>query len=186
MNEPLRIVVRGQPAPQGSKHARPARRKDGTLTGKVALVESSKEGVSTWRSDVKDAAIKAIKDYCPHGDRCYETFHPTPPSPFPLTGPVEVSMVFSFKRPQGHYGTGRNAHVLKANAPARPISGSGQGDYDKLARSTTDALTSAGAWHNDKQVAECRRVAKVWCGEDPDALDVPGAVITVRQLDAGG
>ena len=31
----------------------------------------------------------------------------------PLTGPLEATLFFYFSRPKNHYGTGRNAHVLK-------------------------------------------------------------------------
>lgn len=34
----------------------------------------------------------------------------------PFKGPVEVSLVFYFKRPLYHYGTGRNSNILKPNS----------------------------------------------------------------------
>lgn len=58
----LDVFVPGRPAPQGSKHARPIYRGTGdqrVFTGKVATVESSKNGVQTWRADVRQAAETA-------------------------------------------------------------------------------------------------------------------------------
>jgi len=57
----LVITVHGQPATQGSKHARPiykGRGADKVFTGKVAQVESSKEKHTTWREAVKSANRK--------------------------------------------------------------------------------------------------------------------------------
>jgi hypothetical protein len=52
----------------------------------------------------------------------------------------------------------------------------------KLIRSTEDALTDSGAWKDDALVVEYDRAAKVYIGEDPEALDAPGARIVVRLL----
>lgn len=155
MSEPIRIVVRGTPAPQGSKHAYVNKH-----TGKAQLVESSKVRVRTWRGAVLETAQASPAIGAP-GE------------------PLSVRMVFSFRRPKSHYRTGRNAHLLRDAAPAAP---SGRPDLSKLARSTEDALTDAGVWRDDAQVVNYERLAKVWCGEDPDALGVPGAVITIQPI----
>jgi crossover junction endodeoxyribonuclease RusA len=123
--------VYGTPAPQGSKVGF-AVRKGGVLTGKVALVESSKPRVKTWRQDVMDAAEKAVEGV-------------------PELGPVTLGVCFWMRRPAGHYGTGRNAMVLRASAPAAPT---GKPDLSKLVRSTEDALTDAGVWKDDAQVVD--------------------------------
>ena len=52
--------------------------------------------------------------------------------------PIGAEITFTLARPKGHYGTGRNAGVLKTSAPAFPISHS-TGDVDKL----LDALARA-------------------------------------------
>ena len=44
-------------------------------------------------------------------------------------------------------------------------------------RSTEDALSDAGFWADDARVVEYGRLAKVFPGEDPDALQSPGVVI---------
>lgn len=156
MSDPLRIVVRGQPAPQGSKRAFVIR--GGPRKGQAAVIESSHDRVKSWRGDVIDAI---------------------PPESSGFAGPVTVTMVFSLRRPQAHYGTGSKACTLKASAPARPGKAP---DLSKLCRATEDALESVGLLANDSLIVEYERLAKVWCGEDPDALDVPGAVITIRPV----
>lgn len=67
----------------------------------------------------------------------------------PTDQPVEIRLVFAFKRPKKHYhATG----LVKDNAPgyAYPCK---RGDVDKLARAVLDALT--GVWiRDDAQVVE--------------------------------
>lgn len=155
MSEPLvSLVVHGMPAPQGSKRAVVHR-----STGRAVTMESSKR-VGPWREAVKHAALA-------------DGFGPN------LDEALLVDMVFTFVRPRAHYRTGRNAHLLKDGVPRQPASAP---DLSKLARSTEDALTDAGVWRDDARVAEYGRLAKVWAGEDPDALAVPGAVIRVWRL----
>jgi len=161
MTDPLTIIVHGYPAPQGSK------RTGRTKKGVGYTVEANKIPVDRWRSDVKDAALKAMRSRFPYEDRN------------PLDGPVYVRIAFTFTRPAGHYGTGRNADKLKDTAPAAPVT---KGDLDKLARSTFDALTAAGVWRDDKYVV-ASYLTKVWAGDitEPDALDINGAVIRIEQ-----
>lgn len=146
------LEVRGLPAPQGSKRH----------VGRGIMIESSKY-VKPWRQDVRAAAEQWIL---------------TRPGLYPMDGPLSVDMVFSMPRPKGHYGTGRNAGVLKGSAPSYP---QGMPDLSKLVRSTEDALTSAGLWKDDSRVVEYGRLAKVYvASDDPDALPCTGAVIRVR------
>lgn len=151
----IEIIVYGHPAPQGSKAFK------GIHGGHAVLVESSK-AVKPWRMDVKHAAIEA------HGGNP------------PMDGPLCVRMVFTLRRPRGHYGTGRNEGKLKPYAPTRPA---GLPDLSKLLRSTEDALTQAGVWVDDSRVVEYERAAKVFAGEDPEALHIPGARITIYRRD---
>lgn len=155
----ITIVVYGRPAPQGSKRH----------VGGGRMIESSKH-VKPWRDDVKAAAEALLADRRPWT---------------PLDGPLLVRMVFTTTRPRSHYRTGRNAHLLRDGAPARPH---GKPDVSKLQRSTEDALTDAGIWRDDALVVEYERAAKVYASEDPEALDAPGARITIRLLTdtAGG
>jgi Holliday junction resolvase RusA-like endonuclease len=125
------IEVYGTPAPQGSKKAF-AIRKGGVYTGKVAMAESSKERVKSWRQAVLEAA---------------ESAHACVLDP----GPVTLGVCFWMRRPAGHYGTGRNAMKVRPSAPAVPA---GKPDLSKLVRATEDALTDAGVWKDDAQVVD--------------------------------
>lgn len=153
------LTVHGLPAPQGSKKYVGHRFSNKYGKELPVLVESSKK-VDPWRRNVAKAAMTA---------RPLELFD----------GPLVADMVFTMPRPKGHYGTGRNAGVLKPRyvhaVPDRVP------DLSKLARSTEDALTDAGVWADDARVVRYGALAKVYTGSlDPDALDVPGAVIRVR------
>lgn len=86
-------------------------------------------------------------------------------------GPVRVEMVFTLPKP-------KSAPKTRQTWPDK------KPDISKLVRSTEDALTDAGAWDDDARVVEYGRVAKVFPGEDPDSLDVPGAVIRIFSLEA--
>lgn len=141
----LTIHVHGTPAPQGSKR----------FVGNGVMIESSKR-VKPWREAVKHAALDALNG-----------------AP-PIDGPVWLSADFYLPRPKGHYRTGRNAHLLRDSAPARPAS---KPDLDKLLRSTCDALKDAGVYRDDSQIV--RAIADKYYA---DPLSVPGAVITVRPL----
>ena len=66
-----------------------------------------------------------------------------------LTGPVFVKLDFYLPRPKGHYGSGRNADVLRPSAPLVPQV---KPDIDKLVRACLDALTGM-AFRDDCQVA---------------------------------
>lgn len=89
----------------------------------------------------------------------------------PLDGPLAALMVFTLRKPA-------SAPKRRRTWPDRTP------DLSKLARSTEDALTTAGTWADDARVVEYVRLAKVFPGEDPDALDRPGAVIRVWSLAA--
>lgn len=80
----------------------------------------------------------------------------------PIGGPVAVQIVAEFTRPKSHYGTGRNASVLKSTAP---ILHTQAPDGDKIARLVLDALTIAGVYRDDSQVAVLR-VEKRWSDMD--------------------
>jgi len=58
----------------------------------------------------------------------------------PTRKPVRVDLTFYLQRPKGHFGTGRNAGIVKGSAPAVPDK---KPDKDKLERAVLDALTGA-------------------------------------------
>lgn len=166
MPDQIEFVVYGRPAPQGSKRYVGQHFNPKTGRKQAVLIESSKSGVKTWRALVAAGA---------HGLHLGELFD----------GPLIADMVFSFDRPRSHFGTGRNAEVLKPSAPLAPAVAP---DLSKLVRSTEDALTAI-VWKDDSRVVAYGRLAKVYVGSaDPDALERQGAVIRVRPfvpVDAG-
>lgn len=85
--------------------------------------------------------------------------------------PLRVRMVFTVPKP--------------ASAPKRRrIFACKKPDLSKLVRSTEDALTDAGVWRDDARVVEYSRLAKVFPGEDPEALDSPGVRIEIEPVAA--
>lgn len=95
-----------------------------------------------WREAVKGAAEDAIKA-----------------AGWDLAkGPIAVLTVWQYPRPPSHYGTGRNAEVLKPSSPAWPTT---KTDLDKLCRATFDAMTDAGVYRDDKLIVMAD-LTKVW------------------------
>ena len=90
-----------------------------------------------------------------------------------LSGPVAVSLTFTMPRPKSHYGTGRNADRLKPNAP--DWVSTAVGDIDKLCRAVLDAITEAGAWRDDSQVALLSAYR---------LYGAPGVTITVQRIES--
>ncbi len=125
----------------------------GMAGGHAILAESSKK-VKPWREAVKWAALEACAAENPsqqgHGMGC-------------VSGPIAVQMIFTMLRPKS---------AKKGAMPStRP-------DLSKLVRSTEDSLTDAGTWEDDARVVECFAM-KVFPGEHPDALHIPGVVIRI-------
>jgi crossover junction endodeoxyribonuclease RusA len=90
----------------------------------------------------------------------------------PILGPVEVRLGFDMPHLLAHYGTGRNAGQLKTRAPVYPKTAP---DLDKLIRAVNDALTDAGVWRDDGQVA-LLHAAKRYASQ-------PGVMIVVTELE---
>jgi crossover junction endodeoxyribonuclease RusA len=88
----------------------------------------------------------------------------------PIDGPIVVRMVFTLPKPL-------SAPKRKRTYPDK------KPDLSKLVRSTEDALTDAGIWRDDARVIGYQRLAKVFPGEDPEALDAPGVRITVMRIE---
>lgn len=151
MTPPVTIVVRGRPAPQGSKRAFAGKRKDGSVY--AGVIESSHDRVKSWRAAVIDHSVGAA-------------------GVSPLEGPLAVTMLFWLPRPKSHHRTGRNCHLLRLGAPRLPGAAP---DIEKLARATSDALTDAGIWRDDGQVTDCHLSKRYADGDQ-----VPGALITIR------
>lgn len=109
----IAFTVLGDPQPQGSK----------TIVqrhGKRPVMREDNPLTEPWRATVAKAAQAVMA-----GEQL-------------RTGPLRVTATFVFRRPAGHWGTGRNASRLKRSAPlyvqTRP-------DVDKLLRAIGDAIT---------------------------------------------
>ena len=80
----------------------------------------------------------------------------------PATMPIQLDLLFRMPRPAWHFGTGRNAGVLKASSPAQHTQ---TPDLDKLVRLVGDALVGAGVIHDDSQIHTIH-ADKVWLATD--------------------
>ena len=137
--------VVGEPASQGSK----------TRT-RYGMKEASAK-VRPWRN----AVVAAVQD---HGLAALY-----------LNVPLSVSATFYFDRPKSHFGTGKNAEVLKDSAPTYVAR---TPDIDKCLRSTFDGLTESGMIKDDSLIVQLRHIEQRYRIEgDP----VQGATITIRE-----
>lgn len=121
MTTELQFRVYGLPAQQGSKSVN---RKTGRM------FEQGQKTLYPWRKAVTEATKYAM---AMNGFTMLE-------------GPVHAHIIFYFPRPGYHFGTGRNAGVLKPDMPLYKVT---KPDVDKLVRSTFDALTIAKVWKDD-------------------------------------
>jgi Holliday junction resolvase RusA-like endonuclease len=123
----LKLTVFGTPEAAGSKRAFGWQAKDGRSGTNVVDANPRAAG---WKKQVAQHAGEAME-----GRELLE-------------GPLKVRLTFYRKRPAGHYGSGRNAHVLKPSAAPYPTS---KPDALKLARGVEDALTGA-IYRDDSQI----------------------------------
>jgi hypothetical protein len=150
------VVVFGTPAPQGSKSFKGISKK-----GHAILLESSKK-VAPWRSQVAEAAWPLVR--CCDDPTCGRLR-----DGFPLDGPLLARVVFTLRKPAS---APKRLRTFPCRYP----------DVSKLLRSTEDALSQVGVWADDARVVDYSRLAKVFPGEDPEALAVPGAVVSVWRV----
>jgi len=78
--------------------------------------------------------------------------------PIPCDGPIRLVCTFHFPRPKKHYGTGRNAAVVKERY--RNLWHSGRPDIDNLVKFVTDALNGI-FYRDDAQITKVTAV-KIW------------------------
>lgn len=123
----------------------------GNANRAVTIVDSSPK-LAPWRSDVIYAAHQAML--------------PLHPGSATMDGPILARMVFSFRRPKS---------IKYAKRPFPSV----YPDLSKLCRATEDALKAAGAIADDALIVEYTRLAKVYCNEDPEALESPGCYIVL-------
>ncbi len=164
-----RIIVYGVPSPGGSKTAMPiyaGRGPDRRFTGRINYVDDgdlakeTRNRTMTWRQAVVAAARDAIACRCP--DPLCGALAPG----YPLDEALVLSLVFTVAKPASNPKTRRTWPAVKP-------------DLLKYARPTEDALKDAGLYRDDSRVVDYNRLAKVYPREDPDALDTPGARITI-------
>lgn len=83
------------------------------------------------------------------------------------------------ERPESHFGTGRNAGVLKPSAPTRPGTGKYGGDLDNFVKLVKDALNKV-AFHDDAQIVEYDHPTGKWYAEPGD---LPRTEVTLRVVE---
>lgn len=120
------FFVPDKPAPGGSKKGFV-----NPKTGRVIIVEDNDDKNKTWRACVKHFAYHAYQ------------------GPI-LDEPLCVTFEFHRVRLKGHFGTGRNAGILKGSAPIRPHL---RPDTVKLTRSSEDACTGI-IWVDDSRIVD--------------------------------
>lgn len=126
MNQ-ISFFVPGIPKPAGSKRAFIIKNRQ---SGKQrAIVTDANPNSRDWKIDVQHVARSKYMGK-------------------PLLGPLILELCFYADRPKGHYGSGRNATVLKPGAPRYPL---GRPDATKLTRGVEDALTGI-LWADDAQI----------------------------------
>ena len=118
----VRFFVPGVPQPGGSKKGWVNK-----FTGRVNVSDANPKA-KEWKAVVAQVASEHFTE--------------------PISGPLRVKFEFFFLRPQGHYGSGKNQHILKPSAPLYPVV---RPDALKCARSTEDAMTKI-AWLDDSQI----------------------------------
>lgn len=123
--------------------ARPAGSKRPVMAGgRLRTVDSSGKNGAAWRADIIEAARRAMD---------------ASPLEFPLTGPLDVSLVFVVARPKGHYRTGKHSGTVRESAPSHPVT---RPDVLKLARAAEDSMEAAGVFSDDAQIVVERLVKR--------------------------
>lgn len=89
----------------------------------------------------------------------------------PLTKPLQVIMSFQFSRPKSHYGSGKNANIIKPNAPVAHTS---RPDVDNLAKFVCDALN--GVYWKDDSIICSMTIDKTYS-------EIPKTTIAIFELE---
>jgi Holliday junction resolvase RusA-like endonuclease len=90
-----------------------------------------------------------------------------------LHGPLELTVFFAMPRPKSHFGTGRNAGILKSSAPKAHTQ---TPDLDNLLKFVMDCLNHCDVWLDDKQVVWIA-TKKMW-----STGDYGGTSINIRKV----
>ena len=115
--------------------AKPAGSKRGFFIQKLkrVVIVDANPNSKDWKTDVKYTAKQAYAGEI-------------------VTCPLAVKFTFFIVRPNSHYRTGKNKHLLRDAAPKFPAS---KPDVLKLARGVEDAITGI-VWKDDAQIVSER------------------------------
>lgn len=143
----LEIEMPGEAQQAGSKMAFAIRRKDAASGRKRVVIKYDRNGDELAVISVTDQNEKKLKKR--REELMGYLDHVMPEWTMPDEDqPLAVEVVFHRCRPLGHYGTGRNAEVLKATAPAFPAV---LPDVTKLWRGEEDHLNGV-IWPDDSRI----------------------------------
>lgn len=156
----IEFTAVGKPRTKGSTTSFVSKR-----TGRVVTHDAAGTPGLTWEQGVASAALVARTQA---GERMV------------VNEPIAVRVIFYQPRLRGHYGTGRNANVLKLGAPRYPAT---RPDVDKYLRRILDAMTGV-------LYADDGQVVTVWAAKrwgDPARAEIivwtPGESAEDGQLD---
>jgi Holliday junction resolvase RusA-like endonuclease len=138
----LRFTIFGIPQGQGAHR-----------TNRAGYTYETNKNLTPWRQNAIYCAKKA-RDH----DLPGHVFH----------SGIRVRAKFIYSRPASHYGTGRNAGVLKPKAPLYKESSP---DLDHLQRAVGDALTQSGILRDDSRIVEWE-AAKLWGDDDRTEISI--------------
>ena len=141
----IRLVIPGDPVAQGRPRA--------CIRGKHASVYSNQQ------KEMRDFQVKAL-------ERFFEK---------PIDEAVVVKMRFYLRRPKSHYGTGKNAGILKPSAPRYHAQ---KPDTSNLIKFAEDALNGI-LWTDDAIIIEIIG-SKAWANNSD-----PRTEIDVRKIWGG-
>jgi len=145
----LDFFIPGQARPAGSKSGYYDKK-----TGKVRVTHAN-EGTVKWMNTVRFFAMQAAQRMVP------------------TTEAVCLKLIFLKDRPKGHFGSGRNAGMIRSSAPAHFTT---TPDLTKLTRAVEDGLTGI-VWKDDSQVI-CQATMKRYCRAD----ETPGVQVIIETV----
>ena len=90
------------------------------------------------------------------------------------TGPIAIGFEFVFSRPKSHYRTGKNAHLLRDNAPRHCTN---KKDLDNMEKFYSDSFNCI-AWNDDCQII-ISKARKRWA----EPGEVPHVLILAHEVD---
>ncbi len=146
------VFARGIPAPQPRPRGRVLKKHSGQYTVAMYTPSSAKP----WRAAVKKAFIETS---------CTKI----------IATPVHLQIIFWFHRPDNHWGTGKNAGILKHRFADPCVIK--KPDLDNLLKSTIDAMVEAGVMKDDNLVCSiecCKRFSN---------SHTPGATINAYTIE---